>query len=893
MRYILIFLLLLQFSILSPSQVIGQQRPQLPASPQDTLISGLDTVTVNTPKGDIETTIKYSARDSIQFEVDRKVVHLYGDAKITYGSISLDAAYIMIDYDTNLLTATPLTDSTGTDVGVPVFVDGSEKYAAKRISYNFKTKKGRIAEVVTQQGEGYIHGEIVKKNENNEAFIYHAKYTTCNLEHPHFYIDARRIKAIPNSKIMSGPFNLVISDIPTPVGFLFGLFPTPKSQRRSSGVIVPSYGESSAQGFYLRGGGYYFAWNDYIGTRLTGDIYSLGGYNVTVDNSYRKRYAYSGNLNIQYQYFKNDEADIAASLSTNDLLSALPPSTKTFWINWTHTPEQKPGRGRFTASVNAGSTLHQRLHYTNTTQYLSPTFNSSISYQKNITNTPFSYTAKLRQGQNSNGTMNFVLPDLSFTMSQISLSEIFSDAPATGRWYEQFTFGYGFTANNTISNITTARTAPSGLTAESILGLTAETASDIDTISLNDFSRLWKNGRRSADHSFQLGLGSYKVMKYLNFSPSISYAESWVDKKYTYTYDPESQKVRIDTANFGRVYRYNAGASLSTNIYGTVYVKGKRVEAIRHLLRPSVSYNYTPDFGSSRYGFYQTVQTGVNSDTQVPIYQTLSRFGSGASVPGRGLQSAMSFSLQNSVEMKVRSKSDSTANAFEKVSLINNLGLSGSYNFAADSLNLSTISLNMNTTLLKVINLNFSSTFDPYKVDENGRKINEYVFDINQLKLARLTNANLSLTASLNPRARRSETTAPTNLPDLQQNNNPFMPEYVDFKIPWTLNVDFTLYYAPALTATDEDRFNKTFGVNGSLNLTEKWKVTYNANYDFTNNNISYSQVSIYRDLHCWDMSISWIPFGFQRGYNLTINARSSLLRDLKLTKRNYSSGLY
>ncbi|MDX5417790.1 MAG: LPS-assembly protein LptD, partial [Hymenobacteraceae bacterium] len=280
----MIFLLLAQLAVLSAQPALGQRVRRPSAAPKDTvsIIPPQDTIMSTVPKGDIETTIKYSARDSIQFEVDRKVVHLYGDAKINYGTMDLTAAYIQINYDLNTLTATTLTDSTGKEVGTPVFKDGAESYAAKRIAYNYKTKKGRISEVVTQQGEGYIHSEVVKKNEQTEIFGLHNKYTTCNLEHPHFYISAGKIKAIPNDKIMSGPFNLVIADIPTPLGFLFGLFPTPRN-KRSSGVIMPTFGESRARGFYLSNGGYYLALNDYIGTRITGDIYSLGGYKVTVD----------------------------------------------------------------------------------------------------------------------------------------------------------------------------------------------------------------------------------------------------------------------------------------------------------------------------------------------------------------------------------------------------------------------------------------------------------------------------------------------------------------------------------------------------------------------------------------------------------------------------------
>ncbi|MFD2245995.1 putative LPS assembly protein LptD [Pontibacter ruber] len=898
-------MLLLQLTILSSLPAKGQRVPRTVASPKDTVTITQDTtVALAAPKGDIETTIKYSARDSIQFEVDRKVVHLYGDAKINYGTMSLAAAYISIDYDKNMLTATTLPDSTGKEVGVPVFADGGETYAAKKIAYNYKTKKGRISEVVTQQGEGYIHSEVVKKNEENEIFGLHNKYTTCNLEHPHFYINATRIKAIPNDKVMSGPFNLVIADIPTPLGFLFGLFPTPKNNKRASGVIIPQFGESRLRGFSLTGGGYYLALNDYIGTRITGDIYSLGGYKVNIDNTYVKRYSYQGTFGFSYDYFKNDEADIAEQSRSTDQRTQLPPSTRSFWINWSHSPVQKPGRGRFNASVNAGSSLYQRLSYTSQSNYLAPNFNSSVSYQKNFQNTPFSFDIRVNQSQQNGaammrqqqqdstksaknvGVMNFVLPDLNFAMTQIGIYETLTGRVPTGQWYENFTFGYSVNARNEVSNRFQAQQL-SGVRPEFLAGGTTQ-----DTvIALNpaNASEIWENGQRSAVHNFQIGLGNYKVMRYFNLTPTVSYGETWLDKKFSYRFDEESKKVVVDTANFGRVYEYSAGASLNTTVYGTAYVKGKRVEAIRHIIRPSIAYRYRPDFGNEdQFGFYQTVQVDT-SDTGAPVYRTLPRFARG--VPSPGLQSGLSFSLDNNLEMKVKSKNDTTGTGknFEKVSLIDNLRLSTFYNFAADSFNLSPVTLSMNTRVLKTFNINFNSTFDPYQtvVDAEGRsrRINKYMLSGSGFRPARLTQANFGLTASLNPEARRTPAATPNNLPSLQPELDPLVPNYVDFNIPWTMNLDYTVYYTAATTATDRSNLIQTVGFDGSVNVTEKWKVGYFATYNISDNNLANARLDIYRDLHCWEMSISWIPFGFQRGYNFTINARSSLLRDLRLTR--------
>ncbi|WP_242922939.1 putative LPS assembly protein LptD [Pontibacter liquoris] len=878
----MIFLLLLQFSLLSALTVKAQTVPRTPVPQQDTLTTGQDSLTLSKPKGDIETTIKYSARDSIQFEVGRKVVHLFGDAKINYGTMSLEAAYIEINYDTNTLTATTGADSTGKQVGVPVFVNGSETYAAKRIAYNYKSKKGRISDVVTQQGEGYIHAEVVKKNELDQIYGLHARYTTCNLEHPHFYINATRIKAIPNDKVMSGPFNLVISGIPTPLGFLFGLFPTPRAGR-SSGVIVPSFGESGLRGFYLQDGGYYFAWNDYVGTSLTGSIYSLGSYDVSMATTYNNRYKYRGNVNFQYSYFKTDEADVAQSRSTDDLSRYVPEHDRSFGIQWSHSPVPKPGQGRFSASVNARSSMEKSARYNSAANYLAATLNSTISYQKNIQNSPFSYGITLSQGQNTSGTMNFVLPDINLSMTQTSISELLTNKPPVGKWYEKFQLGYGVRFQNSIDNIIGARQI-SGIDA---IGETTNT--DTIAVNLNNLGQLWKNGRRSAVHNFSFSLGNYKVLRFLNFTPSMSYQETWLDQKYTYSFDPDSQKVRIDTARFGRVYNYSAGASLTTQVYGTYVLNGKRIQAIRHKITPSIGYSYRPDFGAQSFGFYQNFQTGVDTTTNLPIYNTLGRYST--ALPGRGLQSNLNFSIQQNLEMKVKARGDSAAGKFEKVSLIDNLGISGSYNMAADAFRLSNINANMNTTLFKTFNVRASATFDPYKRDSLNRRIDEYAFDLSKLKLATLTNAQFGVSANLNPNDRSSRTrTAPTNLPVLQPDIDPLVPEYIDFKIPWTLSVDYTINYSKGLGANARGQANpnnvtQTLGLNGSLSLSEKWKISYTTGYDFTNQMISFTNVNINRDLHCWEMSIGWTPFGFQRGYNFTINARSALLRDLRLTK--------
>ncbi|WP_125185518.1 putative LPS assembly protein LptD [Botryobacter ruber] len=849
-------------------------------TPQDTIPAATtDSVALAAPKGAIATTIKYSATDSIVLEADQKIAHLYGKAQIEYGQIKLEAAYIQINYETNVLSAKPVIDSTGNEVGVPVFTDAGQSFAAKDIAYNFKSKRGRIANVVTQQGEGYIHAEVVKRNEQNEFFGLHARYTTCDLEHPHFFINATKIKAIPDSKVMSGPFNLVIGDIPLPVGFLFGLFPTPK-EKRASGVIIPTFGENRARGFFLSGGGYYFALNDYVDAKITGDVYSLGGYKADLSSTYFKRYSYQGGFGFSYDYFKNDEADIERTREAGAGIP-LPPTTRSIWINWRHSPVQKPGRGRFSASVNAGSSLYNRINYVSTARYQAPTLNSSISYQKVIQNTPFSYSTALTFGQQNGGNVYNFNPTANLSMTQMSLYELLTNNTPTGRWYEKFTFGYGVNFQNQISNIVNARpnvvTArlPDGRSIQINVAGAADTSRTIP-VDFNNIGELWRNGRWSAAHNFSIGLGNYKVLRHFNLTPSLSYAENWSGQRFSYTYNPDANTVSVDTAGFGRTYTYSGGASLSTTIYGTLPIKGNKVEAIRHVMRPTIGYSFSPNYLGDSFNYFQTTQVGVVEGTNQPIIGRLLRY---PNAPQGGLQSAMTFGVTNNVEMKVKSKTDTTgAKAFEKVSLIDNLSASSSYNFAADSFKLANINLNMNTRLFKIINVNFNSTLNPYRVNAEGRPIDSYTFP-------RVVSAGLSAGLSLTPESfGSSETAAPTNIPALEHDQTPMLPSYVDFKIPWTLSTNFSLYYT-RFSPLVEGQLVKALDMSGSLNLTDKWKIQLSTGYDFTNKNISMGNINIHRDLHCWDMSISWIPFGFARGYNLTINARSSLLQDLKLTR--------
>ena len=600
-KYVLLFLFVCALATFAAGQTNPADSLKVPAAdslqvlpsdslqlaPNDSLLSTpTDTLLAPSRKGDINTTINYSASDSLRFDVKDKTVFMYGNGKVDYGQIKLEAARISTNWETTILTASGAQDSTGKAIGKPVFTDGPEQFVTDNIRYNFKTKKAIIKGIVTQQQEAYIHGETVKKGPNNELYISEARYTTCNLEDPHFHIEAEKLKVLPNDKVISGPFHLKIADISTPLGFLFGMFPAPR--KRVSGIIVPSYGEERQRGFFLREGGYYLALNEYVDLALTGEIYSKGSRGLSLHSNYRKRYAYNGSFNVRYNR-QNTGTEGLEDIS-NDV-----------WVNWSHAPQSK-GKGRFSASVNGGTSTYTTNNPSirDLDRNLQQEFNSNISYSySNIANSPFSLTSRARMVQNvTTGAVDVTLPDLGITMNR---QQPFKKAGGSGKsWYEQIGIGYTFAATNQITN----RPAPKGRftvanrdpRADSLLPFNSE-----------NLPLLWERARVGAKHSIPIST-SFNVAKYFQVSPSFSYEEYWFLKKLRYTeadiFAP-NQGIQIDTVQgFSRAGVYNASTSLGTKLFGTFYFNKRNpkpyIQAIRHLVIPSVSFSYSPDFPGFR-----------------------------------------------------------------------------------------------------------------------------------------------------------------------------------------------------------------------------------------------------------------------------------------------------
>ena len=952
-KYALLFLLLfcsLMFSAQAQAQTLPASdslsvspetdSPEVPAVPldsiqqdsiqkdsllQDTLRQ--DTTALKAParKSDIETTIRYNARDSIRLDFKEKTMYMYGtqpaatgsgnkkgnggagkpagsDAKIEYGQIKLEAAYITTNWETHMLTANTLEDSAGRSIGKPVFTDGPEQFVTDNIRYNFKTKKAIIKGIVTQQQDAYIHGETVKKTAENELLIENARYTTCNLEDPHFHIEAKHLKVLPGDKIISGPFHLKIADVSTPLGFLFGMFPAPK--KRVSGVIIPKYGEERKRGFFLRDGGYYWAVNDYMDLTVTGEIFSKGSYGGSLGTNYRKRYAYNGTLNFRY-----NRLNVAANEATEEYSTSM-------WLNWSHAPQTK-GKGRFSASVNGGTSnyISNNPSVTDLDRNLQQDLNSNISYSySNIFGLPLSFSSRASLNQQIEtrpdipSRTDLVLPDVSLMMSR---QFPFKRQGSMGKtWWEQISVGYTFKATNRITNKPATR-------GTQFLRNDRDIMSDsLVAFNFDNLPLLLERGKMGAHHSIPIGT-SFNILKHFQVSPNFNYNEYWFREKLNYTYVPEEKKIAVDTLRgFHRAGVYSTGASVGTKVFGTFYFNKRnpqpKIQAMRHMIIPSVGINYSPDFTSQQFGYFQEVQTGIRNEE--PVFQTYSVFqGAAYSVPGGKESANISFSLNNSLEMKVRTKGD-TANPYKKVSVLRSLSFNTSYNIIAEEFKLQPLSISGSTSLLNnLINISFGGTLNPYifeldsvyYTNRNNRServvvqtlVDEYAWDHGK-GIGKLERLNFQISTSLSPATFKGGTKKPvsavpgvnTEAPtaSIEQENQPYIyddpNEYVDFNLPWTLRFNYSFNYSKPGFA--DSKVVQSTNFNGDVNVTEKWKIGFRSSYDIKNNKFVQTSFDIYRDLHCWQMRVSWIPFGYSESFSVDINVKSPTLQDLKLSRR-------
>ena len=825
---------------------------------------------------EIETTINYNAKDSIYYDLKTQIIKLYGNSSIDYGNINLKAHEIMVDWNKQTLDANFMRDSTGLKIGKPIFTENNQSYETDKITYNFNSKKAIISGIVTQLDDAYMQGEKVKKNELDELYIHDAKYTTCNLADPHFHIATKKLKVIPGKKVISGPFHLKFGNVPTPLGFIFGMFPQPKET--VSGIIMPSYGEEKRRGFYLREGGYYFAVSDYFDLRLTGDIYSKGSYGATIATNYKKRYAYNGSL--KFNYNKSKTGEIESPFESND-----------FSFSWTHTPSSKGRSSRFSSSVNFQTNSYNQnknLVQSNFNQSINAQFNSNISYSKTFKGSPFNISTNLRHSQNvQNKKVNLTLPDLSYNMSRIYPFKNMGKLGKTA--LGKISISHRFTGKIELTN----GSSSSSLNSINVINSSDSFNKQVD-FNMGNINTIVDRSKIGGKHTIPIST-SFNILKFFTVSPSINYNEIWYLKKLNYTYNEVENGVEIDTTNgFSRAWSYNTALSLSTRIYGTVFFKKGKIKAIRHVITPEISLTYSPDFTQKKYGYYENIQ--INNEGETRLLSKYENFLYGS--PRIGSSASMNFYIGNNLEMKVIDEND-TISGTKKIKIFENLSFSGNYNFLADSFQLSPIRFNTRTSFFKrLINVSLSGTMDPYayKLDSISetnqiyqRRINELAIKNNQ-GLGSLAFINMALGMRFSAKDFQSpeeedekESRFGTRREIDYINSN--IAEYVDFNVPWSINASYNLnrrkigYNDPTIT--------QTITMSGDISISEKTKISMRSGYDFKNKMLTQTSINAIRDLHCWRIRFNWVPFGRFQSYNLSISAVSALLQDLKLEKRS------
>ena len=830
----------------------------------DTLVS--DTIQINSlaldsfPKAIIEAPIVYNASDSIIVSFDGQKVYLYNNSTVTYQDIELTAYFIELDLQTKEIYAEGLLDSTETLVQKPIFRQGSEEYDSETMRYNFETEKAFITNVVSEQGEGRILSDRTKKIGKEVFITENAKYTTCDADHPHFYLHLSKAKVISGNKIITGPAYMVLEDFPIYFPFIpFGYFPNSPSY--SSGILVPTYGEEQNRGFFLRDGGYYWAANEYFDLAVRGDMYSRGSWGTKLHTNYKKRYKFSGAFDFKYAMNVYGEEGL-------DTYSRSPQ----FQVTWSHSQDGKANPNQtFSASVNFSTSGYDKQNSLSANNYLRTQKSSSISYSRKFENTPFNMSGNFRHSQNSTDTtLTLSLPELTFSMAKVyPLRKKNRIGPL--KFYEKFGISYTGNLKNSI------------------------TAKEYEILD-QSFADDWKNGIK---HGIPISFPSFNLFKFVNVSPSIGYNEKWYIKKYDYSYSKDEvfqdergndTHIKIDTiTGLNRIYDYSYSLSTSTNIYG-MYIPlnpNSKIKGIRHKFSPSASFSYRPDFGDPRFGYWQTI---VDSSGMIS-YHDVNANGIYGGSPGRGASGAISLSINNNVEMKVLDLADTTKTdteqQFRKVKIIDNLSFSSSYNLIADSLNLAPISMRARTTIAGV-SINMGGILDPYELDENYRKINKFSWnEKNGIgKLGRITRANMSFGMSF--KSKKGEQESDRNK-ELVEDVNLFQggyEDYIDFNIPWDFGFDYSLNYSGPTSSTPNGTVTQTLGFRGNVNLTEKWRISMNTNFDIMEKEFSFTTFNVNRDLHCWAMSFNFVPFGYMKSYSFTINAKSSMLKDLKLQKQ-------
>lgn len=850
---------------------------------------GMDSLAVDTTKKKepLDAPVIYEASDSIVFTKDG-YAHLYGEGKVNYQNIELTSAVITMNMDSSTVFAKGVADTTGVETGTPIFKDGETPYESKIMRYNFKTKKGFINNIVTQQGEGYVTSEEGKKGADDEIYMRHGKYTTCdNHEHPHFYLRLSMAKVRPKKNVVFGPAQLVVEDVPLPIAVPFGFFPFNSSY--SSGFIMPTYGDEMNRGFYLRDGGYYFAISDQMDLKVLGEIFTKGSWGLSAASNYNKRYKFSGSFNASYLVTKTGEKNMPDYSVSKD-----------FRIQWSHRQDAKANpNSSFSASVNFATSSYDRSSLSSLyspQQYSQNTKASSVSYSRNFPEIGLNISSTFNITQNTrDSSLSMTLPDVNISLNRIYP---FKRKKSVGdeRWYEKISLQYTGSITNSIS------------TKDNLLFKTPLTQ--------------WENGMQ---HKIPVS-ATFNLFKYINIVPSFNYTERWYLRKVKQSYDSSpasTDHVKRDTINgFNRLYDYNLSLQMNTKLYGMykpLFMKSKELQ-IRHVFTPTVSYTYTPDFGKSRYGYYDTY-TYTDEDGEVRTVEYSPYEGAVYGYPGKGMSQNISFSVDNNIEMKMKSDKDTTG--YKKISLIDQLGASLSYDVA--NKRWSDLSMNLRLKLTKSYTFNMNASFATYayEFDENGNVVvgdrtewsygrfgrfqgysGSFSYTLNNDTFKKLFGKKDEDEKNKDKEGKEGGEDEETDEETEEQNNNSNMRKtekasvdsdgYLAFKFPWSVSLSYsysiredrskdinikTMRYPYSLT--------HSLNVSGNFKIGSRWNMTYSTGYDFTSKEMSMTTLNITRDLHCFNMSCGLV-FGPFTSYNFSIRANSSMLTDaLKWDQRS------
>ena len=825
----------------------------------------------------IETQVICSASDSSYRDMEQKKIFYFGSAEAKYDDIVLTANCLEFDLETSTCRAYGSVDSLGKMQGRPVFKQGESTFEATEMLYNFKTKKGIITKVWTEESGGYLHGERVKRMDDNSINIRSGGYTTCDLkDHPHYQFKFTKAKVIPDDKIVTGPIYMTISDVPLPLALPFAMIPNTKGKK--SGLIIPTYGESANRGFYLENGGYYWAINDYYDLQILGDIYTRGSWGLKPTFRYNKRYKHSGSMALGFAVNKIGTKGAADYQESTD-----------FKIQWTHKQDTKAHpRRNFSANVNIVSFNFNKYNAQTTTDQLSNTFQSSISYQTN-------FGGKVYLTLNASHNQNTLTRQVTTSLPEITLTvNTFYPLQKVGkagkkRWYQSLSMGYTMNGKVYINEV------------DSVLfkGFT------------DDFGE-WARGfirdyaQMGVKHTMPIS-ATIKLLKHFSWTNSVGLNDymyfQHTERQWIHDTDSTGH-VQIDTIfGFRNLADFNVTSRITTKVYGMKYFSGGPIRAIRHVVTPEVGFTYRPNFGDPKWGVYGTYTDGEGK------VQTYNKFaGALYGTPSQTQQALLTYSLGNNLEIKVPSKSD-TITGVKKVPILESLSLSGNYDITKDSVRLSPLSVSGRTTLFKKLGINYNSSWDPYAADSLGRRINRfeiidngrlfrktgsswrfslsYSFNQNDLKKLQGKQGSQALRDEINDRARQSDLFDQDELNEILGNPN----AYIDWTTPWSLSLSYNLTYTTsvayaAFMGIATNTYVHTLGLNGDISITPKWKFTFSTGWDFVNNNITYTNLSLYRDLHCWEMRFNWIPIGSYKSWNFTINVKSQALKDLKYEKK-------